>query len=95
MNSTTDFSSPEEEPSNTSQNYNLGLNFTSDQNSKMKLVGSFKVDKDNVKKFKSLLDKYDEQDKTYNMTMKELIYYVMDLSEDDDTDNGTSRLLLN
>ena len=48
VDSNTDFSSPEEEPSNTSQNYNFGLSFSSEQSSKMKLVESFIVEGDNV-----------------------------------------------
>ena len=33
--------------------------------------------------------------KTYMMTMEELVYYVMDIDEEEDLENGTSRLLLN
>ena len=57
------------------------------------VVETFQAEEAHVEEFEAFINKYEEANDTYTMTVEELIHYVID--DENEAEPGTSRLLLN
>ena len=89
----TTFSSVPEEPSDDYSTYSSDQTFESNQEVDLAVVETFQAEEAHVEEFEAFINKYEEANDTYTMTVEELIHYVID--DENEAEPGTSRLLLN